>query len=648
MNRKDSPGILIDRATETAPQGPSAAALLDGRVLGDRRFRVVLSASGTGFSSFEGVALTRWSGDRVEDDGGLLVYLRDLDSGAVWSVGRQPMGWPADHCGVEWTPGAAILTSRNAGIEARMEVCVAPGAPAELRRITLKNLSDHARRLDLTTCTEPVLQDSAADEAHPAFSKLFIQTEAVPALAALLARRRPRANGENHPWLVHGLQGEGPLEWETDRARFLGRGRETSSALSLEAREGLSGTVGNVLDPVMCLRRPVRLAPGATVRFDVLLGAGSDREQSLQMVSKFGSHAAVDQAFDAAAGAAALVREIAVDREEELRLEHLAFALLAGHPGLRAGRAVLERIRHVPGPSPSPLVRAREIAVVVSFGARVDPDRAAETLRACRYWNALGVPAKPVWIADEFSPIEEDLASGAVRQERARLQRGEEDRLAAAAPLYLASNESLADAHRRVLERDRSAVPGMRLQAPQPGIEHGAEDDFFSEELRLFNGHGGFNPASNEYVIRMPLQRNGRLRLPPLPWVNVIANEDFGCLVSETGSGCTWSGNSREHRLTPWRNDPLRDPADEALYLRDEVTGEVWCPLPGPAPAAGPFEMRHGFGYSCCRHRRGTLDMETTIFVPRHHSAKVSILKITNRRGGAASFHHRLAAPVPG
>jgi cyclic beta-1,2-glucan synthetase len=151
------------------------------------------------------------------------------------------------------------------------------------------------------------------------------------------------------------------------------------------------------------------------------------------------------------------------------------------------------------------------------------------------------------------------------------------------------------------------------------------------DELLFFNGFGGFTKAGDEYVIRIAKEESGGLRLPPRPWINVIANERFGFLVSETGAGMTWSENSREHRLTPWGNDPLLDPHGEAIYIRDESSGSFWSPFPGPAPGAGDYEVRHGFGRSVFLHHGQDLEERTEVFVPSADSVKITSLHIRNR-----------------
>src|SRR5262249_31350836 len=138
---------------------------------------------------------------------------------------------------------------------------------------------------------------------------------------------------------------------------------------------------------------------------------------------------------------------------------------------------------------------------------------------------------------------------------------------------------------------------------------------------------GAFAPDGSEYVIQV-----AGTRRPPLAWINTVANEHFGFLCSERGAGYTWSRNSREHRLTPWLNDFIGDPHEEALYLRDEESGACWSPQPGPIADAGAgYEVRHGFGYTRWRHTGHGLEHDVVQFVPRHDAVKVTRVELTNR-----------------
>ncbi|MHB8079790.1 MAG: GH36-type glycosyl hydrolase domain-containing protein, partial [Candidatus Krumholzibacteriia bacterium] len=450
-----------------------------------------LTAAGTGCSACNGHALTPWSTDPVEDVGGLLVYLRDLVRGTVWTAGLRPLPEGATRCDAAWSPGRATFTRTQDGIESRLEVCVPPGTTAELRRLTVVNRSGRSRTIEVTTCAEVALDDPAACAAHPVFSKLFLQTEQVAAQQALLVRRRARSPGEIHPWLVHALvenAGDGAPECETDRARFVGRLPARGVPRALVSPGPLSGTTGNVLDPVVCLRRTLTLGHGESASLAFLLGAGRDRDEALALATRFAGAARVADAFAAAAA-----------------------------------------------------------------DAEAHGEDAPQT------------PAAP---AGDIPP----------------------------------------------------AAPPPPASAPTR----------FTEPLRFDNGQGGFSEDGTEYVIRLRRRADGGLAVPPRPWINVIANEEFGFLVSETGAGFTWCGNSRERRLTPWSNDPLRDPHGEAFWVRDEATGACWSPLPGPTPGAGDYEMRHGFGYSVCRHESAGLGHETTLFAARHDPVRLAVIRLTN------------------
>jgi cyclic beta-1,2-glucan synthetase len=491
-------------------------------VLARGDYAVLLTAAGGGASSFRGFALTRWTADRTRDADGFFVYLRDADSGDAWSAGLQPIGRVADR----YEAAQGRIVRRDGEIETRLEVRLPAEGDAELRRITLTNHGASARRIEVTTYAELVLNTPAGDAGHPAFSKLFVQTGWMAERQALVAWRRLRSPDDEPLWTLHRLlaeDGDTP-GYETDRSRFIGRGRTPASPAALDAGARLSGSVGNVLDPVFSLRRTVTLAPGASATLVALLGAGRTRQDVEAIADRYADVRAAGAAFDAAGEA-------------------------------DSGDA-----------------------------------------------KALGVPES--WLRNtDYLP-----APGA------------------------------DDGTDRYQPAPRSTDDGST-----PG-----ED---AKDLRFFNGCGGFSEDGREYVIRMPAGEHGPVR-PPLPWTNVIANEDAGFLVSESGSASTWTANSRENRLTPWSNDPVSDPHGEALYLRDDEAGVFWSPTPGPVPGDGAYEARHGFGYSRFHHGSHNLAQETTMFVPRHDPVKIVRLRLTNtgdepRRVSAFSYAQLVLGGLP-
>ncbi|NHZ83291.1 glycosyl transferase [Massilia sp. CCM 8695] len=588
------------------PFSPAAGA----RFLSNGHLRVLVTAAGSGATDLGAHALTRWQGDPVEDGDGYFIYLRDLDSGEFWSVGAQPCAVAGARYGFGGDDGGAWLTCRHLGIEARLDIVVAPETDVELRTLTLLNTSTRARRIEVTSYLEVVLNKRDAEAAHPAFSKLFVQTESVPAAGAVLARRRPRDAGEECIWLVHAASGGEDAGVETDRKRFIGRGRSLGAPAALAASAPLSGTAGNVLDPSFSLRRNVTLEPDANAVIAFTLGAAGERDAALALLASAPSPQLA--ARTAGERRAALLTVLALDTEQAAYAEALAAAILYGESALRApGDA---RVSSGTIPDDLGLPKDRVLCVVHAIGAR-DP-HAQALLDAARYWDALALPLHlvlvgatadwpglqgPVTLLDPMHVLSADL-----------------DRIAAQARMVVKG------------ELPEFAPRASILRPPRPPQRKHVQDDAEPAPLRFFNGDGGFSADGKEYVIRLAWDGATGLSRPPLPWTNVIANEQVGVLVSETGAGTTWSRNSREHRLTPWFNDPVRDPHGEALYLRDEDDGSWWSPMPGPAPAAAGYEAVHGFGYTTFRHASYGFEQECTVFVPRHDPLKIVRIRVRN------------------
>jgi cellobiose phosphorylase len=586
------------------------------RLLSNGHFTVLVTGAGTGRSWWGDVALTAWAGDRVTDADGFSLYLRDLDHGTVWSPGWQPVpGVPACYA-VEHRPGVLAISRQDHGIEASLEVAVVPEADVELRVVRVWNRTGVARRLELTTCLAVVLHEAAAHAAHPAFSKLFVETAWEPSVGALLAHRRPRSADERTGWMVHALAGPGSPEHETDRARFLGRGRSLARPRALDSAARLSGTVGTVLDPVLALRRTVDLAPGAEAGFVAVLGAADEADAALALAARWADADAATVAL-AAAGAHERARRARLGLDDAIAegLQALAGALLYRHPALRAAAF---RIAGgvVPGPAAEVALVAGQPALVVD----ADDAEACALLPALvagmAYWRELGLQPSLLIVGNDPPALAGDHVHVLRRD--------------AVPPDELARLCALAAG---AIAGSLDAVAGESGPTSPAPLARPAELVTVQAEAPLA-GPGGFTADGREYRLRLdaPGAR------PPMPWVNVLANDAVGCIVSESGAACTWSRNSREHRLTPWSNDPVCDPHDEALWVRDEDAGVFWSPLPGPVPA-GAYEVAHGFGYTCWRHRSRGLEQTVRVFVPTDDPVRVVAVRLENLE----PRHRRLA-----
>ena len=623
-------------------------------LLSNGRYAVMVTAAGSGYSRWGDIAVTRWREDVTRDSWGSYLYIRDRASGAVWSAGHQPSGVEADSYGVEYSEDHAEFIRRDGPIATRLTIVVSAEHDAEIRRISLTNLGAHPSELELTSYAEVVLAPQAADVAHPAFQNLFVQTEFAPEINALLATRRPRSSTERQLWAAHvaAIEDElpGVVQYETDRARFLGRGRSSRSPAAVIDGRPLSNTVGPVLDPIFSLRLRIRLAPGATAHAIFSTVVAESREEVLDLADKYRDSATFERAATLAwTQAQVQLHHLGIEQDEAHLFQRLANRILYSDPSLRPPTGLLALndrgarglwAHGISGDLPIVLVRIDEAE---------DLDIVRQLLRAHEYWRLKLLDVDLVILNEHgatYAQTLQDALETVVRTSQSMLvqdghqghgsvhilrgdQLSAEDRTllqTAARAVLLSRRGSLSDQVIR-LERPERNLPAL-LPLPAPNWAQ-VESPSPRPDLEFFNGLGGFAREGLEYVTVL-----GPGQSTPAPWLNVVANASFGFLASESGSGYTWSENSRENQLTPWSNDPVSDPVSEAIYIRDDETGELWGPTALPIRSEeSTYVARHGPGYSRFEHVRDGIALDLLQFVPLNDRLKIGVLTIENRSG---------------
>ncbi len=627
---------------------PGDSPLPQVHVLAQDDYQLMITNAGSGYSQWRGLALTRWQADTTLDACGAWIYLQDRESGALWSTTCQPTGCNAENQEVLYSPHKVEFRRWDQGISLRTEITVGMGG-VEIRRVTLLNDSDRPRKLKLTSYGEVVLTEQIADQRHPAFNKLFIESEYLPEANTLLFKRRPRSADEKPVVMAHALIVESGQkvtgEYESDRARFIGRGQTPRVPAALRnPRQALSGTVGGTLDPIFSLAQKVDLKPHSQTRITFLTLAAPSRGEVLDALSQYTTRQAISRAFE----------EARINRDSELlemglrdwhvaHMQRLLSALLYPHETLRAAPHLLAQNEKgqsglwgygISGDLPILLLR-------LSDG---DSPLLIEALQAHAYWRARQIKVNLVILNQQASGYALDLHNAIYRQ---IVRLGAETWMNQRDGIFILRADQLPPADHRLLEtvagvlldeqngtladhanrltvplnhlpRFTPSLPPSRALEPTPALAR-------PTDLLMDNGLGGFSPDGKEYVIFLqPGQHT------PLPWVNVIANPQFGFLVSEAGSGGTWAENSGENRLTPWRNDPITDMPGEALYLRDEETGLVWSPTPMPAGGETACVIRHGAGYSTFETFSHGLHQHLRLFVAPEAPVKIAHLRLEN------------------
>ncbi|MEK7268362.1 MAG: hypothetical protein AAB093_03070, partial [Nitrospirota bacterium] len=531
----------------------------------------------------------RWREDVTRDCWGTYIFLRDAETGQVWSAGYQPSGVEPDAYEASFFEDHAEIIRRDRALTTTLEVIVSSEDDAEVRRVSITNLGARPHDIQVTSYAELSLASQAADVAHPAFSNLFVQTEFVPDVGALLATRRRQSDKDTAVWAAHVVvvEGEtvGDVQFETDRMRFLGRGHHIRTPVSIIDGPPLSNTVGPVLDPVMSLRRTVRIPPGTTARIVFSTMVAPAREQVLDLADKYRDARTFERTLTRAwTQAQVQLHHLGVGHDEAHLFQRLANAVLYSDASLRPSSDVLSRSTMERSALWAHGISGDLPIVLARIDAAEDVEIIRQLLRAHEYWRMKQLSADMVIINETPPSYAQELQGSLVALVRGSQLRLSPDTSGARGNIFLLRADLVSAQARTLLQtvaravllsrrgtlseqvtrsqRTEAVVPpvsrplrlGKRLDVPLPQLD-----------LEFFNGLGGFAENGREYVTVL-----GEGLRTPAPWINVIANPSFGFLVSESGSGYTWSLNSHENQLTPWSNDPVTDPSGEAIYIRDD------------------------------------------------------------------------------
>lgn len=629
-------------------------------LLSNGSFSTFVTYAGTGMAEKDGISLNNWISDPTEDPLGVFVYVRDLETGQFWSAMHQPVRVKPDRYDT-WFHNGKMITSRvDNWIETTTEISVSPDDPIELRKITLTNYSHQSRTIELTSYAEVVLNYYEDHKSHLAFSKLFVQTDYLPEEHSLIVKRRPRSDKEGEKWMVHCFaslysdDGDS-LQYETDRSVFLGRGRSLSHPAAMDENGSLKGTLGNVADPIVSLRKKFVIKPGEKVECTFGLGYAESREEAVRLADMYDNQYAVNRAIDMA-NVYSLVElnHIGLNAQQAHYFQKLTSYLMYSDDQFRTTFSSLKENRKkqqdlwaygISGDFPLIIFRLDDTDQIKHVRL---------LLKAHTFWRMKGLETEMLFLNDH-PPSYADEVQEAI-QEACETSMGR-DLINKRGGIFFRRTDQISSADLTLLLSVAHMILQHKLhELPQKNSNAEVQSwsnrqssakylpaQFKSEEyseiqteeksknLQFFNGYGGFSELGDEYQILINRDpETGQLDLPPAPWVNVISNPNFGFIATERGAGYSWNENSRENKLTTWSNDPVKDPHSEAFYIRDEDRKEYWSPTPGPVPGNGHYRVSHGFGYTRFEHQSAEINQELIQFVAKDDPLKISKITLQN------------------
>lgn len=641
-----------------------AKALRSTSVMSNGRYSVMVTATGSGYSRWGELAVTRWQPDPTEDRLGSYIFLRDAGTGDWWSATSEPKRATDERVQTLFSDDKASFVKSVGSLRSEVECIVISEGNGEGRRVTLFNDGATDRHIEVTSFAELVLGSETSDNAHPAFSKMFVETEIAANNAAIFATRRKRDKNEPDVTVVHFVTDPSgsarDAEAETDRRAFIGRGRTIAEAAAFDQGAKLGGHSGFTLDPVASLRRQVRVPANKKISLTFWTVVGANRAELDEAVARLDHpESFARQAMLAWTRSQVQTRHLGLSLTDAANVQKLARYLIYPDPFLRLpaesiasglGKQSSLWPTSISGDFPIFLVRIGDVA---------DLEIVAQALRFQEYMRARGMMIDFVVVNEQASSYVQDLQRAVETLcENSRL-RGKElgprqhifavrrdlmdeatykTLLAVARVVLHTRNGTIFDQIERaeaaaLQARDALLPPGTTtlrepsLPVPSAPVFHAPVDSSADGSgLSLWNGFGGFEGDGRHYVTRLA----GR-RTTPQPWINVVSNASFGFHVSAEGAAFTWSRNSRDYQLTPWSNDPVSNRPGEGIYIYDHASGRAFSPTAAVVrDPAMTYETWHGQGFSTFRSRRGPLSMDLTHVVDPLDPVKITRLRIQN------------------
>ncbi|MEP6735492.1 MAG: glucoamylase family protein [Chryseolinea sp.] len=619
------------------------------QLLSNGRYHVMLSNAGGGYSRWKELAVTRWREDSTCDSWGAFCYIRDLESGKFWSNTHQPtLAEPETYTAV-FSQGRVEFRRLDNDIEAYTEIIVSPEDDIEIRRIHLTNRSRTKRSIELTSYGEPVLAPPMADALHPAFSNLFVQTDIITNQHAVICTRRARSKDETPPWLFHLMKisskNDHSVTFETDRYNFIGRGETLVSPRVMKNKEPLSGSKGSVLDPIVSVQYRLIIDPQETVTVDMITGMAATRGDSQYLIDKYQDKHLRDRAFELSwTHSQVVLRQINASEEDAELYARLASSIIYSNPSLRANPTILIKNQRGQSALWGYAISGDLPIVVLEISDNANISIVKQLIQAQAYWHLKGLAVDLVILNQDpsgYRQVLQDQIQGLIAagfgmntaDKQGRIfvrpveQVSAEDLIllkAVARVIISDSRGTLEDQINRRLTA-KASQPYLTTTQGYPPVK---DKGLLQRNLKFSNGTGGFSEDGKEYIIY-----SDQTKRTPLPWINVIANQSFGTIVTESGPSYTWAENAHGFRLTPWNNDPVTDKNGEAYYVRDEESGTYWSPMPLPCKTNLPYVTRHGFGYTIYEHIADGIVVESTIYVDLQSPIKFVVIKLRNVSG---------------
>ena len=639
FERKVNDEVAVTRLCGYKTDFPEAALLSNGS------YSLMIDNWGYGYSKCDNIFLTRWKNDLVSRRYGLFFYVKNINTEKIWSNTLGPIMQVPDKYEVKFSEDKTEFARTDGDIETHTEICVTPEDNCEIRKITFTNHGTDDVIIECTSFFEVVISEHAQDLSHPAFNNLFVRTEIIKEQSLILSSRRLRDDNSHALWAYHTLcidgNQEGDIEFETDKYKFIGRSRNVSNpkAISLP----LTNSQGSVIEPVMSIRRRVKIEPQKTAVFAYITGYTEEKNEAIEISKKYQEINNIERAFGLSYIRNYMERKYLSIKPYDIECFDKMIPHIIYQSPLKSKYSNMI-IRNIKGQSGlwTYGISGDIPIILVTIKSADDIDIAKKMIMAHEYFSAKGLKTDLVILNQEeenyFSYLQNliidtilssntsdilDRPCGIFVRKESIMPDDDVVLIHTAAKIIIRCEDGNINNQIRINKQHAAALKPMHF--------YKRYDNSYTENknqitnLIFFNDFGGFDKDNNEYAIILKDYYN-----TPAPWSNVISNRNFGFLITESGGGYVWAENSRENKLTPWSNDPVSDTPYEIIYVRNDITGEVWTITPLPVREKETYEIRHGTGYTKFFHTSHGIKQGMIVYAAENDPVKITLLKFKN------------------
>ncbi len=629
--------------------------LITGNVISNEIYMVAMNQKGEGVSKYKNIYINYFK--RTDDyTQGIIFYIKSIKNKQIISSSYSQNIKNENQYQIRFMPDKNEQEITSGNIKATIKTTVASNEPVELRRLILENLGNEEEIVELTGYFEPILTPKEQYYAHPAFNNLFLVYGYDEKNEALLVKRKKREIGEKEVYLATTLHASrenriGDLEYEIEEEKFMERGNLKIPKMVKDSLP-FSKMIGLVTEPVVAMKRTIKIKKQEKVVIDFILSVEEEKEQAIQNLEKYSSFENVKNEFELSKARVEAETRYLNIKGKDIEMYQKMLSYIVFDDSIKSVEK--ERIKQIQSFKQSDLWRygiSGDLPIIlVKMKNANDVQSLKEVLKAYEYFRTKNVETEIVIMDEEKYSYEnyvrEEIDSTILNQHMGYLKNTK-------GGIFILNEEEMdkkditflefisvitIDCAKGNLENNLKEIEETYLENYKEiseeeninqFVEENAEDiDILkdTEKLKYYNEYGAFSEDGKEYWICV----NKEKRLPTV-WSHIMANEKFGTIVTENMGGYSWYKNSRLNRLTSWNNNPSFDIPSEIIYVKDMDTKECWSLGLNPMPDNRNYNVVYGFGYCKYIHSHLGIEQELEMFVPREDSCKIGILKLSNK-----------------